>query len=89
MCLPSDALLQHLPSYWVSLTLGMGSLHGYSSKGQPLLLTLDKGYLLTAAPPDLERGVAPLGPPVPMQPPLLGHRVDFNTLLTSIIRSSQ
>ena len=28
-------------------------------------LTLDKGYLLTAAPPDLERGVAPLGPPVP------------------------
>ena len=34
------------------------SLHGYSSKAQPLLLTLDKGYLLTAAPPDLERGVA-------------------------------
>ena len=24
MCLPSDALLQQLPSYWVSLTLGMG-----------------------------------------------------------------
>ena len=24
-------------------------------------LTLDEGYLLTAAPPDLERGVAPLG----------------------------
>ena len=23
------------------------------------------GYLLTAAPPDLERGVAPLGPPAP------------------------
>ena len=31
-------------------------------------LTLDEGYLLTAAPPDLERGVAPLGPPVPAQP---------------------
>ena len=43
-----------------------------SSKAQPLLLTLDEGYLLTAAPPDLERGVAPLGPPVPAQPPLLG-----------------
>ena len=36
-------------------------------------LTLDEGYLLTAAPPDLEHGVAPLGPPVPTQPPLLGH----------------
>ena len=38
-------------------------------------LTLDEGYLLTAAPPDLEPGVAPLGPPVPVQPPLLGHGV--------------
>ena len=36
-------------------------------------LTLDEGYLLTATPPDLERGVAPLGPPVPTQPPLLGR----------------
>ena len=35
-----------------------------------LLLTLDEGYLLTAAPPDLERGVAPLGLPAPMQLPL-------------------
>ena len=26
-------------------------------------LTLDEGYLLTAAPPDLECAVAPLGPP--------------------------
>ena len=26
-------------------------------------------------PPDLEHGVAPLGPPVPTQPPLLGHGV--------------
>ena len=53
--------------------LGHGvSLHGCSSKVQPLLLTLDKGYLLTVAPPDLERGVAPLGPPAPVQPLLLG-----------------
>ena len=37
-----------------------------------LLLTLDAGYLLRAAPPDLERGVAPLGPPAPAQLPLLG-----------------
>ena len=43
--------------------------HGCSSKAQLLLLTLDKGYLLTAALPDLQRGIAPLGPPVPSSPP--------------------
>ena len=66
MCLPPDALLEHLPSDLGFSYLGHGvSLHGCSSKAQPLLATLDEGYLLTAAPPDLERGVAPLGPPVP------------------------
>ena len=35
-------------------------------------LTLDEGYLLTAAPPDLEHEVAPLGPPAPVQPLLPG-----------------
>ena len=76
VCLPSDALLQHLPSYLGFSYLGHGvSLHGCSSKVQPLLLTLDKGYLLTISPPDLERGIAPLGPPAPPQPPLLGHEV--------------
>ena len=39
---------------------------------QPLLLTLDEGYLLTAALPDLQRGRAPLGPPAPKHPRLLG-----------------
>ena len=74
MCLPSDALSQHLPSYLGFSYLGRGvSLHGCSSKVQPLLLTLDEGYLLTAAPPDLECGVAPLGPPAPMQQLLLGQ----------------
>ena len=73
VCLPSDALLQHLPSYLVFSYLGHGvSLHSCSSKAQPLLLTLDEGYLLTAAPPDLECGVVPLGPPLRVQPPLLG-----------------
>ena len=33
-----------------------------------LSFTLDEGYPLTAAPPDLECGIAPLGPPVPVQP---------------------
>ena len=74
VCLPSDALLQHLPSYLGFCYLGRGvSLHGCSSTAQPLLLTLDEGYLLTAAPPNLERGVDPLGPPMAAQPPLLGY----------------
>ena len=66
LCLPSDALSQHLPSYLGFSYLGRGlSLHGCSSKVQQLILTLDEEYLLTAAPPDLERGVAPLSPPTP------------------------
>ena len=73
MFLPSYVLLQHLPSYLGFSYLGRGlSLHSCSSKAQPLLLTLDEGYLLTAAVPDLQRGIAPLGPPAPVQPPLLG-----------------
>ena len=76
VCLPSDALSQHLPSYLGFSYLGRGvSLHGCSSKAQLLLLTLDEGYVLTAAPPDLERGVAPVGPPAPAQLLLLGHGV--------------
>ena len=76
VCLPSDALLQHLPSYLGFSYLGCGvSLHCCSSKAQPLLLTLDEGYLLTAALPDLQRGIAPLGPPASAQPLLLGRGV--------------
>ena len=76
VCLPSDALSQHLSFYLGFSYLGRGvSLRCCSSKAQLLLLTLDEGYLLTAAPPDLERGVAPLGPPLPGQPPLLGPGV--------------
>ena len=36
---------------------------------------MDEGYLLTAAPHDLECGVAPLGPPGPVQLPLFGRGV--------------
>ena len=76
ICLPSDALSQHLQSYLGFSYLGCGiSFQGCSSKAQPLLLSLDEAYLLTTAPPDLECGVAPLGPPVPAQPPLLGRGV--------------
>ena len=67
VCLPSDALLQHLLSYLGFSYLGHGvSLHSYPSKVQLLLLSLHKGYFLTTAPPDLERGIAPLGPLAPV-----------------------
>ena len=76
VCLPSDVLLQHLPSSLGFSSLGLGvSLHGCSSKVQPLLLTLDEGYLFTAAPPNLKCGVAPLGPPALAQQLLLGGGV--------------
>ena len=73
VCLPSDVLLQHLPSYLGFSYLGRGvSLPGCSSKAQTLILTFDEGYLLTAALPDLQCGIAHLAPPVPGQPLLLG-----------------
>ena len=50
VCLPFDALWQHLPSYLGFSYLGLGaSLHGCSSKAQLLLFILEEGYLLTAA----------------------------------------
>ena len=73
VCLSSDTLSQRLLSYLGFFSLGCGiSLHGCSSKVQPLLLTLEEGYLLTTTPPDLECEIAPLGPPAPTQPLLLG-----------------
>ena len=76
VCLPSDALSQHLLSYLGFSYLGHGvSLHGCSSKVQLLLLTLNEGYLLTSTPPDLQLGMARLGPPMPVQPLLLGRGV--------------
>ena len=73
VCLPSDALSQHLPSYLGFSYLGRGiSFYGCFSKAQPLLVTLAEGYLLMAAPPDLEREVARLSLPASLQPPLLG-----------------
>ena len=66
VCLSSDALLQHLPCYMGFSYLGHGvSLHGCSSKAQLLFLTLDEGYLPTAALPELQCGMVPLGSPAP------------------------
>ena len=63
---------QHLPSYLGFSYLGHGvSLHGCSSKARPLLLTLDVGYLLSAAAPDLGCGVSPLSCSCATQPLLL------------------
>ena len=90
VCLPCDALLQHLPSYLGFSYLGCGvSLHGCSSKAQPLLLTLDKGYLLTAAIPDLQCGIAPLGLPAPAQPLLPGCSSRPPALVSGVGGSSQ
>ena len=76
VCLPSDALSQYLSSYLGFSYLESGvSLHGCSSKAELLLLTLDERYLLTATPADLERGVAPLGPPATVKPLLFKHGV--------------
>ena len=90
VCLSSDALLQHLPSYLGFSSLEHGvSLLGCSSKAQPLLLTLDEGYLLTTTVPDLQRGIAPLGPPAPEQPPLLGCSSRLQALASGVGGSSQ
>ena len=73
VCLPSDALLQHSPPYLGFSYLGVGYLFmAAPAKDSHCSLTLDEGYLLTAALPDLQRGIAPLGPPTPAQPQLLG-----------------
>ena len=52
VCLPSDVLSQHLPSYLGFSYLRCGvSLHGCSSKVQLLLLTLDSIIVIQAYPP--------------------------------------
>ena len=76
VCLPTDALWQHIPAYLGFSYVGHQlSFHGCFSKAQLLLFTLDEEYLLTAPPPDLERVVASLSPPLPAQPLLLGRGV--------------
>ena len=88
VCLLTDAPLQPLLSYLGFSYLGRGvSLHGCSNKVQPLLLTLDEVAL-----PDLERGVASLSPPAPMQLLLLGCGlllVDVGLLIFLLSGSAQ
>ena len=62
--------LQHLPSFLGFSYLGRGvSLHGCSSKAQPYL---ERGVSPHRCPSWFQRGIAPLGPPAPAQPGLLG-----------------
>ena len=57
---------------WVSLTLGVGYLFTAApAKHSRCSLPWTRGISLAAV-PDLQRGIAPLGPPVPARPPLLG-----------------
>ena len=83
VCLPSDALSQHLPSYLVFSYLWHGlSLHGCSSKAQPLLLTLDEGYLLTAASSGTSKGAQDewLGVQEQQRNPKVGSKVEATCL---------
>ena len=54
---------------WVSLTLGVEYLFT-AAPAKHIRCSL--GYLLIATIPDLQHGIAPLGPPVPVQPLLFG-----------------
>ena len=45
------------------------------------------GYLLTTTLPDLQRGIAPLGPPAPAQPGLLGRGANDRILKEEFSRS--
>ena len=54
---------------WVSLTLDVGYLFmAAPAKHSHCSLPWTTGISSLAAPPDLEHGVAPLGPPEPVQP---------------------
>ena len=60
---------------WVSLTLDVGYLFmAAPAKRSHCFLPLTR-VSPTAAAPDLERGIAPLGTPAPAQPLLLGRGV--------------
>ena len=56
---------------WVSLTLVWGISSRLLQQSTAAAPCLGRGVSPPAAAPDLHRGIAPLGPPVPAQPPLL------------------
>ena len=60
---------------WISLTLDMWYLLMAAQQSAATAPYLGGVVSPPATAPDLERGVAPLGPPAPAQPPLFGHGV--------------
>ena len=60
---------------WVSLTLGVGYHFTVPQQSTAAAPYLGQGYPLTVTPTDLECRVAPVGPPAPAQPLLLGRGV--------------
>ena len=87
VCLPSNALSQHLTSYLGSSYLGCGvSLHGCSSKAQPLLLTLDVGYLLSAPPASLSCHSCTTQPQPQSQ--RTSHLITWTTALSNSVKLS-
>ena len=73
---------------WVSLTLGVGYLFTAApAKLSRCSLPWTTGIFSLAAPPDLKRGVAPLGPPAPMQPVLLGRGLLLSATFDSVVFS--
>ena len=75
VCLPSDALLQHLLSYLGFSYLGCGVSSWLLQQSTAAAPYLGRGVSPHHLPPDLECGIAPLGPPGPTQPLLLGRGV--------------
>ena len=74
VCLPSDASGNTYHLTWISLTLGVGYLFmAAPAKHSLCSLPWMRGISLPSTTvPDLQRGIAPLGPLVPVQAPLLG-----------------
>ena len=72
-------LMPSLNAYYLSgfsLALEVGYLFTAApAKCSHCSLSWTMGISSLATPPDLEHGVAPLGPPAPKQPPLLGRGV--------------
>ena len=85
VCLPSDALSEHgflLPWMWDISS----RLLQQSTATAPYL---GRGVSPPAALPDLQRGMAPLGPPVPVQLLLLGMLLKLRALALGMGGSSQ
>ena len=73
--LPSDALTTPTVLVGFLLPWAWGISSRLLQQSAAAVPYLGRVYLLTAALPDLQRGIAPLGPPVPAQPRLLGRGV--------------